>query len=64
MGLKEAMSALAAKSVDQLTYTDITDTYIYYVRVDFDPVGIKFCTDEKEISQYKINAKALSLIHI
>jgi uncharacterized protein (DUF169 family) len=58
MGLKEAMSALAAKSADQLTYTDISDTYIYYVRVDFDPVGIKFCNDENEIAKYKINAKA------
>jgi uncharacterized protein (DUF169 family) len=58
MGLKEAMSALAAKSADQLTYTDVSDTYIYYVRVDFDPVGIKFCANEAEIPKYKLNAKA------
>ena len=41
-----------------MTYTDVADTYIYYIRVDFDPVGIKFCADEAEISKYKINAKA------
>jgi uncharacterized protein (DUF169 family) len=58
MGLKETIAAIAAKPKDQLTYTDVTDTYIYYIRVDFDPVGIKFCADEKEISKYKINAKA------
>ena len=58
MGLKETMAAIAAKPKDQLTYTDVTDTYIYYIRLDFDPVGIKFCADEDEISKYKINAKA------
>ena len=58
MGLKETMSAIAAKSKDQLSYADITDTYIYYTRLDFDPVGIKFCGDEKEIPKYKVNAKA------
>jgi uncharacterized protein (DUF169 family) len=58
MGLKEAMSALAAKSVDQLTYTDITDSYIYYIRLDFDPVGIKFCANEDEVSKCKVNARA------
>lgn len=58
MGLKETMTALAAKSTDQLTFTDVADTYIYYIRVDFDPVGIKFCADEAEIPKYKINAKA------
>ena len=58
MGLKETMVAIAQKTKDQLTYTDITDTYIYYIRVDFDPVGVKFCADEAEISKYKINAKA------
>ena len=36
----------------------MSDTYIYYIRLDFDPVGIKFCSDEAEISRYKINAKA------
>ena len=58
MGLKETMAAIAAKPKDQLTYTDVADTYVYYIRVDFDPVGIKFCADEAEISKYKINAKA------
>jgi len=58
MGLKEAMAAIAAKSRDQLTYTDVADTYIYYIRLDFDPVGIKFCANESEISRYKVNAKA------
>ena len=58
MGLQEAIAAIAAKPKEQLTYTDVADTYIYYIRVDFDPVGIKFCADEAEISKYKINAKA------
>ena len=62
MGLKEAMSALAAKSVDQLTYTDVADTYIYYTRLDFDPVGIKFCANEDEVSKCKVNAKAKAKI--
>ncbi len=58
MGLKEAVAAIAGKSKDQLTYTDVADAYIYYIRVDFDPVGIKFCSSEAELSQLKINAKA------
>lgn len=58
MGLKEAMSAIAEKSRDELTFSDVADTYIYYVRLDFDPVGIKFCADENEIPKYKVNAKA------
>ena len=58
MGLKEAIAAVAAKPREQLTYTDVADTYIYYIRIDFDPVGIKFCADEAEISKYKINAQA------
>lgn len=58
MGLKEAIAAIAAKTRDQLTYTDVLDAYLYYIRVDFDPVGIKFCSDEAEISRYKINARA------
>jgi uncharacterized protein (DUF169 family) len=41
-----------------LTYTDVADSYIYYIRLDFDPVGIKYCADESEISRYKVNAKA------
>jgi uncharacterized protein (DUF169 family) len=58
MGLREAMAAIAAKSRGELTYSDVVDAYIYYFRLDFDPVGIKFCTDEAEISQYKVNTKA------
>lgn len=58
MGLKEAVAAIAGKSKNQLTYTDVADAYIYYIRVDFDPVGIKFCSSEAELSQLKINAKA------
>jgi uncharacterized protein (DUF169 family) len=58
MGLKETMAAIAAKGRDNLTFTDVADTYIYYIRVDFDPVGIKFCADEAEIPKYKVNAKA------
>ena len=57
MGLRETMAAVAAKSRDQLTYTDVSDTYIYYTRLDFDPVGIRFCADANEISKYKLNAK-------
>jgi len=58
MGLQQTMAAIAAKSKSRLTYTDVVDTYIYYIRLDFDPVGIKFCTDEAEIRKYKVNAKA------
>ena len=58
MGLKETMAEIAQKGRDKLTYTDVADTYIYYIRLDFDPVGIKFCADEAEIAKYKINAKA------
>ncbi len=58
MGLQEAMAAIAAKDTDELTYQDITDAYIYYVRVDFNPVGIKYCFDEAEIPKYKVNARA------
>jgi uncharacterized protein (DUF169 family) len=58
MGLEETIAAIAAKPKEQLTYTDVADTYVYYIRMDFDPVGIKFCADEAEISKYKINAKA------
>jgi uncharacterized protein (DUF169 family) len=62
MGLKETMAEIAKKGKEQLTYTDVTDTYLYYIRLDFDPVGIKFCADEAEISKYKINAKAKAKI--
>jgi uncharacterized protein (DUF169 family) len=58
MSLKEAMATLAGKTAQDLTFEDVSDTYIYYIRLDFDPVGIKFCADEGEISKYKINAKA------
>lgn len=58
MGLREAVAEMAAKNIDDLTYTDVTDTYIYYIRVDFNPVGIKYCFDEAEIPRYKVNARA------
>jgi len=58
MGLKEAMAPLAAKTAAQLTYTEVSDVYIYYIRVDFDPVGIKYCFDAAEIPKYRVNAKA------
>lgn len=58
MALKEAMAKISSKRPEELTYTDISDTYTYYIRLDFDPVGIKFCTDENEIAKYPINAKA------
>jgi uncharacterized protein (DUF169 family) len=58
MGLKEAMIEIAKKGRERLTYTDVADTYIYYTRLDFDPVGIKYCANESEISRYKVNARA------
>ena len=58
MGLSEAVAAIAAKNIDELTYTDVTDAYIYHIRVDFNPVGIKYCFDEAEIPRYKVNARA------
>ena len=58
MGLSEAVAAIAAKNIDDLTYTDVTDAYIYHIRVDFNPVGIKYCFDEAEIPRYKVNARA------
>jgi len=57
MSLKQEMDRLNSKGLDELTYTDISDTYIYNIRVDFDPVGIKFCMDESEVAGYSINAK-------
>ena len=57
MGLKETMTALATKDKDQLTYSDVVDTYVYYTRLDFDPVGIKFCANEDEVAKCKITAK-------
>jgi hypothetical protein len=58
MGLKETMAEITAKGKDGLTYRDVTDTYIYHIRLDFDPVGIKFCANEDEVSKCKLNAKA------
>jgi len=58
MALREAMDKLKLLKPEDLTYTDISDTYIYYIRLDFDPVGIKFCSDESEIDRYPINTKA------
>ena len=57
MSLKKEMDKLKAKEFEELTYTDISDTYIYHIRVNFDPVGIKFCMKESEIAGYPINAK-------
>ncbi len=62
MGLRETMAAIAAKDRSLLTYTDVSDAYIYYIRPDFDPVGIKFCSDEAEIARYKINARVKAKI--
>ena len=50
MSLKKEMDRLKSKEFEELTYTDISDTYIYYIRVGFDTVGIKFCIDETEIA--------------
>ena len=58
MNLQDAMNEIAAKPQDELTFTDITDAYIYYLRVDFEPVGIRFCFDEAEIPSYRLNAQA------
>lgn len=55
---QEAVQAVVAKPRSDLTYADVTDAYVYHIRVDFDPVGIKFCFDEAEITKYVINAKA------
>ncbi|MEW6388032.1 MAG: DUF169 domain-containing protein [Thermodesulfobacteriota bacterium] len=62
MGLKEAIAEIALKSEDKLTYTEVADTYIYYIRIDFDPVGIRYCFDENEIPQYHLNARAKAKI--
>lgn len=56
MGLKETMAGIAAKSASELGYRDVVDAYVYFIRVDFDPVGIKYCFDDTEIPRYKINA--------
>ena len=58
MGLNEAMAEIAGKSVKELTYGDVRDAYIYYTRIDFEPVGIRFCFDAGEIVKYPVNAKA------
>jgi uncharacterized protein (DUF169 family) len=58
MGLAEIMAGLACKSSNELTYEEVRDTYIYYIRLDFDPVGIRFCFNEREIGKYLLNARA------
>ena len=58
MGLQDTMKAIAAKPLHELTFADVRDAYIYQIRIDFDPVGIRFCFDEAEIGQYRLNAKA------
>jgi uncharacterized protein (DUF169 family) len=58
MGLQETMTAIAAKPLEQLTYADVRDAYIFHIRLDFDPVGIRFCFDDGEIGQYPVNARA------
>jgi uncharacterized protein (DUF169 family) len=60
--LEETMAKIAQKPLDKLTYADARDAYIYYIRIDFDPVGIRFCFDEAEIDKYPVNAKAKARI--
>ena len=58
MALKEAMAKLVELTPERLSYSDISDTYIYYIRLDYDPVGIKFCMNEAEIAKYRVNIMA------
>ncbi len=58
MGVTETMAAIAAKPLTELSYADVRDAYIYHIRIDFDPVGIRFCCNEQEQSQYRLNAQA------
>lgn len=58
MGLNETMAEIAGKPAKELTYGDVRDAYIYYLRIDFEPVGIRFCFDANEIVKYPVNAKA------
>jgi uncharacterized protein (DUF169 family) len=51
------MAELACKP-SELTFSDVRDAYIYYMRLDFDPVGIRFCFDEAETDQCCLNARA------
>jgi uncharacterized protein (DUF169 family) len=62
MGIGDMMEAMAAKPLNELTYGDVRDAYLYQIRIDFDPVGIRFCFDEQEQSQYLLNAKAKAKI--
>jgi hypothetical protein len=57
MAAMAAMAAIAAKPLNELTYAHVRDAYIYQIR-RFDPVGIRFCFDEAEIDEYRLNAKA------
>ncbi len=57
MNLKEAMAEIAAKSENELTYADIADAYVYYIRLDYEPVGVRFCFDEAERIRYSLNAQ-------
>jgi hypothetical protein len=40
---KEAIAEIAAKPQNELTFADIADACIYYIRVDYEAVGIRFC---------------------
>ena len=51
MGLNETMAEIAGKPAKELTYGDVRDAYIYYLRIDFEPVGIRFCFDAKRDRQ-------------
>jgi uncharacterized protein (DUF169 family) len=62
VNLQEAMNEIAGKPKEQLTFTDIRDAYLYYIRTDFEPVGIRFCFDEAEIPKYRLNARAKAKI--
>ena len=62
MNLREAMAEITAKPQEELTYTDISDAYIYYLRVDYEPVGVRFCFDEAVIPGYRLNALAKARI--
>lgn len=57
MILKEAMAGLNKTEPAKLSYSDISDVYIYYIRLDFDPVGIKYCMNDTEIAKYPVNIR-------
>jgi uncharacterized protein (DUF169 family) len=58
MGLCETMADIAAKPLAGLTYADVRDSYLFHIRLDFDPVGIRFCREEEEASKCWLNARA------